>query len=169
MPRLRTTSTVVGLLVVASIALVGCATSEGAPTEEPPGANATEPSPHPTTDTAAPSAEEPPFEVCGIATHRTFNSQDEVVGGYEGWWNSEPADRDPSSWSSEMRQHPAVALVNTTDGTLLEAYDRTGCMNLDNLEVVPDETWPSDSIAIVDLNTLETVTTFDQVDGDAMS
>lgn len=103
-----------------------------------------------------------PFEVCGPAAHKVFNSQDDVLGGYEGWWNSEPAEKNPSKWPSKMIEHPAVVLVDTTDGRLLEAYDRSGCTSFSELQIQADGSWPTDSVAIVDLKTLATIETFPQ-------
>ncbi|GAB6940269.1 hypothetical protein JCM11754A_37960 [Isoptericola variabilis] len=88
-------------------------------------------------------------------------------GGYEGWFNSTPADadgkplRDPADWPEQMREHPRVALVNTWSDTVVASYDRVRCGEVEGWQL-PDDTsdWPRESVVVVDVSTGEVVEHF---------
>lgn len=91
---------------------------------------------------------------------------------YEGWWNSTPADADgnvvtaPALWPEPERSHPRVALVATDTGDVLSTWDRVACGPAPGYVPTPRADWPPSSIAVVDMDTGETVGTFpDRRDG----
>jgi|GEM_PF-5098218 len=105
------------------------------------------------------------------------------LGGLEGWFNA-TADgqtcEGQDTWDSEiamMAAHPATVLINTIDGTMIEAYTRVG---IDALGIyatltgdfaVPDADpdWPANSAVLIDARTGEVLevadfTTMDNFD-----
>ncbi len=85
---------------------------------------------------------------------------------YEGWWNSSPADenanilRDPAQWPARVREHPRVALVSTDTAQILSTWDRVACGPAPDYVPTPQADWPAGSVAVVDMDTGETVGTF---------
>lgn len=74
-----------------------------------------------------------------------------AVGGYEGWWNATPANGSAAGLPQE-----AVA-VNTRTNTVVDAFSRkindagrpTKITDVP-YTVVPDPSWPADSVIIID-------------------
>lgn len=76
------------------------------------------------------------------------------VGGYEGWWNATPA-----SGSAAGLPQETVA-INTKTNVVVDAFNRrindAGRPTLITdvpYAVVPDPSWPADSVVIVDTAT----------------
>jgi hypothetical protein len=72
---------------------------------------------------------------------------DRPIGGYEGWWNSTPL-----SGSTEDLPQETVT-VNTRTGKIIDAFNRAKNSTLISdvdYELVPDPSWPADSIVILD-------------------
>lgn len=87
--------------------------------------------------------------------------EEAAVGGYEGWWNSTPASGNTAGLPQE-----AVA-VNTRTNTVVDAFSRTindaGRATLITdvpYTVVPDPSWPADSVVIIDTATNKVVEDF---------
>ncbi|GAA3817529.1 hypothetical protein CSO01_30250 [Cellulomonas soli] len=140
---------VVGL-GVGGLVLGGCAReSVGSPTA-PTAASAV-------TQTVAPA---PSPSLCA-----EFHVTDSAPGDVEGWWSSSPADADgnvltdPARWPEQLREHPRVALVDTDTGAVISSWDRATCGPDDTYAPVPSADWPTGSIAVVDMDTGETIAT----------
>ena len=72
---------------------------------------------------------------------------DRPIGGYEGWWNSTP-----DSGSTESLPQETVT-VNTRTGKIIDAFNRAKNSTLIsdvNYDLVPDPSWPANSIVIID-------------------
>jgi hypothetical protein len=70
-----------------------------------------------------------------------------TIGGYEGWWNSTPI-----SGNTEGLPQETVA-VNTRTGKVVDAFNRaTKSTSISDVsfEVVPDPSWPANSVVIID-------------------
>lgn len=70
-----------------------------------------------------------------------------TIAGYEGWWNSTPA-----SGNTEGLPQETVA-VNTRTGKVVDAFNRaTNSTSIPDVsfEVVPDPSWPANSVVIID-------------------
>jgi hypothetical protein len=86
-----------------------------------------------------------------------------LPGDLEGWWNGTPADADgnvvtdPELWPAEPREHPRVALVDTDTGAPVSTWDRVACGPDPDYAPVPQVDWPAGSVAIVDMDTGETL------------
>jgi YVTN family beta-propeller protein len=83
------------------------------------------------------------------------------VGGYEGWWNATPA-----SGSTAGLPQEAVA-VNTRTNKVVDAFSRrindAGRATLITdvpYTVVPDPSWPADSVVIIDTATNKVIEDF---------
>ncbi|WP_224049114.1 hypothetical protein [Arthrobacter sp. NicSoilB4] len=88
-------------------------------------------------------------------------SAESSVSGYEGWWNSTPADGKTAGLPQE-----AVA-VNTRTNTVVDAFSRrindAGRATLITdvpYTVVPDPSWPADSVIIIDTATNKVIEDF---------
>jgi len=69
------------------------------------------------------------------------------IMGYEGWWNSTPADGNTEGLPQE------TVTVNTRTGEVVDAYNRaTKSTRISDVQfkVVPDPAWPKNSIIIID-------------------
>jgi len=81
------------------------------------------------------------------------------VGGFEGWWNSTPADADgnyadPSTWEPQMVEHPATAEVATDTGVALEVCDRGTGFDTAGYRAPKDHHgWPRHSVVLLDART----------------
>ncbi|MDN4644770.1 hypothetical protein [Arthrobacter sp. PsM3] len=96
----------------------------------------------PATDTAASSAASAPA------------SSEPAAGGYDGWWNATPA-----SGSTAGLPQETVA-INTRTNTVVDAFSRkindagrpTRLADVP-YTVVPDPSWPAESVVIIDTAT----------------
>ncbi|NWL31473.1 hypothetical protein DM791_00940 [Paenarthrobacter nitroguajacolicus] len=82
------------------------------------------------------------------------------IAGYLGWWNSTPL------FGSRMGP-PDVVGVNTNTGTIVEYFNRAkaeaGQQTFPSdatYNVVPDSTWPTSSVVIIDTATDEVIDSF---------
>ncbi|WP_062518500.1 hypothetical protein [Demequina gelatinilytica] len=150
------TGTAVVALGVVGLALwTSPATVAPAPADSPAASSSAAPSPSATT-----AAEAPPAE-CADATWidgKPYND----VGGLEHRWAmaySEPCDE----WPEEVLAHPNTVVVNTVDGTMLQANVRVDGPDMDAYRDLgpdflvpdPDPSWPADSFVIIDAATGE--------------
>lgn len=70
-----------------------------------------------------------------------------TIQGYEGWWNSTPADGNIDGLPQE------TVTVNTRTGKVIDVFNRTTkSTSVDDVtyQVVPDPAWPANSIVIID-------------------
>lgn len=70
-----------------------------------------------------------------------------TIAGYEGWWTSIPADGNTANLPQE------TVAFNTRTGTVVDAFNRTTNSTLIadvKFQVVPDPTWPANSVVIID-------------------
>lgn len=83
----------------------------------------------------------------------------EELGGFEGWWNSTPADADggyadPSTWPKEILEHPATAQVVTDTGAVLEICDRGTGFDTAGYRAPKDHSgWPAHRVVLLDART----------------
>ena len=83
------------------------------------------------------------------------------IGGYEGWWNSTPTSGDASGLPRE------TVTVDTNTGTVIDAFSRalheagkpTRLSDV-NYKIVPDTSWPKDTIVIIDTSTGKVIEQF---------
>jgi hypothetical protein len=81
------------------------------------------------------------------------------VGGFEGWWNSTPADADggyadPSTWPKEILQHPATAQVVTDTGAVIEVCDRGTGLDAEGYTAPKGhQGWPKHRVVLLDART----------------
>lgn len=84
------------------------------------------------------------------------------IDGYEGWWGYTYKGAMPSL----AVEHPVTILVNTWTGEVVESFERAGDgtsrpVSTDQVREVPvDPAWPSQSIVVLDGQTLEVVDHF---------
>jgi hypothetical protein len=90
-----------------------------------------------------------------------LSSQEAVVGGYEGWWNSTPVSGDTTGLPDE------TVAVHTDTGEIVDVFnrainDRREVTQLSDVPytVVSDPEWPAQSIVIIDTRTDEIIETF---------
>lgn len=76
------------------------------------------------------------------------------ISGYEGWWNSTPADGNVAGLPVETVQ------INTDTNVLVEGYNRTTKSTQIKYTVVPDPAWPKHSIVIIDTSTNKVIHSF---------
>lgn len=108
---------------------------------------------------------------CNPADLITGKAPNEFVGGMEGWFNSTPV-APCSQWEERTLAHPDTVLINTRDGTLVEAYGRTDTDVLDPYRDLgddmvvpnPDATWPDNSLVLIDAGSGELLETFEILD-----
>ena len=93
-------------------------------------------------------------KAAGTPTALPPASSESPVGGYEGWWNATPASGNTAGLPQE-----AVA-VNTRTNKVVDAFSRrindAGRATLITdvpYTVVPDPSWPADSVVIIDAAT----------------
>lgn len=76
--------------------------------------------------------------------------QDRPIGGYEGWWNSTPYEGGTEGLPQE------TVTVNTRTGQVVDAFNRaknsTSISDV-NFTPVPDQSWPANSVIIIDTAT----------------
>lgn len=90
------------------------------------------------------------------------------AGGYEGWWNATPANGNLAGFRQE------TVSVNTRTNTVVDAFSRkTNDAGRPTLisdvpyTVVPDPSWPADSVIIIDTTTNKVIESFRvDLDGD---
>ena len=90
------------------------------------------------------------------------------VGGYEGWWNATPANGNLAGLPQE------TVSVNTRTNAVVDAFSRkTNDAGRPTLisdvpyTVVPDPSWPADSVIIIDTTTNKVIESFRvDLDGD---
>ncbi|MGC5168910.1 hypothetical protein [Luteimicrobium sp. DT211] len=81
------------------------------------------------------------------------------VGGFEGWWNSTPADADggyaePSTWEPVMLEHPATAQVVTDTGAAIEVCDRGTGFDTESYRAPKSRSgWPKHGVVLLDART----------------
>lgn len=97
----------------------------------------------------------------GTPTASLQHSSAPEVGGYEGWWNATPASGNTAGLPQE-----AVA-INTRTNTVVDAFSRAsndaGRPTLITdvpYTVVPDPSWPADSVIIIDTATNKVIEDF---------
>lgn len=82
---------------------------------------------------------------------------DRPIGGYEGWWNSTPLNGDTRGLPQE------TVTVNTRTGKIVDAFNRaknsTSISDV-NFTPVPDQSWPANSVIIIDTATGKIVEDF---------
>jgi len=100
-------------------------------------------------------------EAAGTAAASIPASSESPVGGYEGWWNATPAGGNTAGLPQE-----AVA-VNTRTNKVVDAFSRrindAGRATLITdvpYTVVPDPSWPADSVVIIDAATNKVIEDF---------
>ena len=92
----------------------------------------------------------------------SYRPQDSMtIGGYEGWWNATPV-----AGSSEGLPRETVA-VNTRTEQIVDAFNRakndagqTTAVADVKFEVVPDPSWPQDSVVIIDTASRKVIESF---------
>jgi hypothetical protein len=80
-----------------------------------------------------------------------------TIAGYEGWWNSTPADGNTEALPQE------TVAVSTRTGKVVDAYNRaTKSTSVSDVkfQVVPDPSWPANSIVIIDTATGKVIEDF---------
>lgn len=88
-------------------------------------------------------------------------AESKTIMGYEGWWNSTPADGSGKDLPQE------TVAVNTTTGQIVDAFNRaknaahqvTSISDV-HFDVVPDPTWPAKSVVIIDTATGKVIESF---------
>ncbi|MCQ1986999.1 hypothetical protein [Arthrobacter sp. zg-Y844] len=101
---------------------------------------------------------------CGGSGHSSAHAENEeaaCVGGYDGWWNSTPVSGDTTGLPEE------TVTVDTNTGKTVDAFNRsrndagkTTDVSDVGYQPVPDESWPADSVVVIDTTTgkvLETI------------
>lgn len=99
-------------------------------------------------------AAQPKIDYAAVAESKT-------VAGYEGWWNSTPADGSGKALPQE------TVAVNTTTGKIVDAFNRakndahqvTSISDV-HFDVVPDPNWPAKSVVIIDTATGKVIESF---------
>lgn|GEM_PF-6997157 len=76
------------------------------------------------------------------------------ISGYEGWWNSTPADGNTTGLPVETVQ------INTETNAVIDGYNRNSKSTDISYTVVPDPAWPKHSIVIIDTSTNKVIESF---------
>lgn len=91
----------------------------------------------------------------------TTASSESAVGGYEGWWNATPASGNTAGLPQE------TVAINTRTNKVVDAFSRKtndgGRATLISdvpYTVVPDPSWPADSVIIIDTATNKVIEDF---------
>jgi len=82
---------------------------------------------------------------------------DRPNAGYEGWWNSTPLNGNAEGLPQE------TVAVNTRTGKVVDAYNRaTNSTSVSDVKfnVVPDPSWPANSVVIIDTATGKVIEDF---------
>ncbi len=87
----------------------------------------------------------------GPPSNSSSTTPEPAVGGYEGWWNATPASGNAAGLPRE------TVAVNTRTNTVVDAFSRkindagrpTRIKDVP-YTVVPDPSWPADSVIIID-------------------
>jgi len=152
---------VIGVLAVAGCAITSDATGAAAPASVTASSGATTaaayatagaPEPAPTSSSGVSGT-----ALCDEGTPVTVDGDE--VGGFEGWWNSTPADADgndadPSTWPKEMLEHPATAQVVAATGHVLEVCDRGTGFDAATYRAPQDRRgWPRHGVVLLDART----------------
>ena len=97
----------------------------------------------------------------GTPTASPPASSESAVGGYEGWWNATPASGNTAGLPQE------TVAVNTRTNKVVDAFSRkindAGRATLIPdvpYTVVPDPSWPADSVIIIDVATNKVIEDF---------
>lgn len=80
-----------------------------------------------------------------------------TTSGYEGWWNSTPADGNTAGLPQE------TVAVNTRTGEIVDVSNRAKNSTLISdvdFQVVPDPNWPANSVVIIDTATGKVIEDF---------
>ena len=88
-------------------------------------------------------------------------AESQTVMGYEGWWNSTPADGSGKDLPQE------TVAINTATGQIVDAFNRakndahqpTSISDV-HFDVVPDAGWPAQSVVIIDTATGKVIESF---------
>jgi hypothetical protein len=88
-------------------------------------------------------------------------AESKTIMGYEGWWNSTPADGSGKDLPQE------TVAVNTTTGQIVDAFNRakndahqpTSVSDV-HFDVLPDPGWPAKSVVIIDTATGKVIESF---------
>ncbi|WP_265522863.1 hypothetical protein [Oerskovia flava] len=83
-----------------------------------------------------------------------------LVGGYEGWWNSTPANEDstekrPEEFPAEVRKHPRTVQVYVRERLVIDQYDRIDCTYTPDYEPPALDHLPPETVVILDTDTGE--------------
>lgn len=92
----------------------------------------------------------------------SYRPQDSMTsGGYEGWWNGTPGEGSSAGLPKE------TVAVNTTTNQIVDASNRAKndagqptLISDVHFEVVPDPSWPKDSVVIIDTSTKNVIESF---------
>ncbi|MBO1752492.1 hypothetical protein J4G33_11835 [Actinotalea sp. BY-33] len=139
---------------IALLTIAGCTQTPDSPSE-PTTPEAVQESPAPATLERQPLCAEFPASGSGDGPD------------FEGWWNSTPADadgkviHDPERWPTQLRDHPRVAVVRTDPLEVISTWDRVVCGPDETFAPDPSVDWTADGIVLVDMDTGETLDTFD--------
>ncbi|WP_104091496.1 hypothetical protein [Arthrobacter sp. GMC3] len=84
-----------------------------------------------------------------------------VIAGYEGWWNATPAEGSAAGLPQE------TVAVSTRTGKIVDAFNRSRndarqvTLPTDvKYDVVPDPSWPKDSVVIIDTSSGKVIESF---------
>ncbi|SEJ63226.1 hypothetical protein [Demequina mangrovi] len=154
----------VGAASVAVVALGFVAASlwlPGRPTEVAPATSSTPAPAEPTETATASSLDLALAAACNDATEISGKAIGNI-GGLETDWNSTPG-APCDEWPIEILEHPNTVVVNTSDGTMLQADYRVDGPDMDPYRDLgpaflipdPDPTWPADKLVVIDAATRE--------------
>ncbi len=84
-----------------------------------------------------------------------------MIAGYEGWWNATPAEGSAAGLPQE------TVAVSTRTGKIVDAFNRSRndarqvTLPTDvKYDVVPDPSWPKDSVVIIDTSSGKVIESF---------
>ncbi|WP_430868755.1 hypothetical protein [Demequina aurantiaca] len=163
------TTTVIAMFTLASCASLGATASSG--TSSTVAQSAMEVAGAPTQAADATSENAATCQPASVIPGQPISA---TVGGMEGPFNGTPTNEDGSSlpcdeWDQQILDHPDSALINTTDNTFVEGYDRTHTGALDQYRDLgdgfvvpnPDPHWPAGVLVLIDARTGELLETMD--------
>ncbi|SEE29415.1 hypothetical protein SAMN04489740_1063 [Arthrobacter alpinus] len=98
----------------------------------------------------------------GSSADHSYRPQDSMaIGGYEGWWNGTPSEGSSAGLPKE------TVAVNTTSNQIVDASNRAKndagqptLISYVHFEVVPDPSWPKNSVVIIDTSTMKVIESF---------
>ncbi|MCC9204912.1 hypothetical protein [Arthrobacter sp. zg-Y769] len=100
---------------------------------------------------------------CSGSGHGNAHDEDEepaCVDGFEGWWNSTPVSGDTTGLPEE------TVTVDTATGKTIDAFNRSRndagkptAVSDVSFQPVRDESWPADSVVVIDTSTGKVIET----------